>query len=125
MVRDANDFEWVKDRPGYDCRCKTYVDNRGYFAETYKCLDFIAGGIDCEFAQNNQSSSTCVVLRGSRFQIEYLQAKLVHIVSGSVFDVAVDLCESSPTYRKWEGVVLSAEDKHQFFVRRGEGRTIS
>ena len=98
---------------------KAYNDERGYFMETYKRLDFVAGGIDCEFVQDNQSSSTKGVLRGLHFQIEHPQAKLVRVVSGSVFDVAVDLREGSPTYGKWEGVVLSAENKRQFFIPRG------
>ena len=87
--------------------------------ETYKRPDFIAGGIDCEFVQDNQSSSTRGVLRGLHYQIEHPQAKLVRVVSGKVFDVAVDLRKGSPTYGKWEGVVLSAENKRQFFIPRG------
>lgn len=98
---------------------KAYGDDRGYFMETYKHPDFVAGGIDCKFVQDNQSSSTRGVLRGLHFQIEHPQAKLVRVVSGSVFDVAVDLREGSPTYGKWEGVILSAENKRQFFIPRG------
>ncbi len=98
---------------------KSYGDERGYFMETYKKSDFIAGGIDADFVQDNQSSSAQGVLRGLHFQIEHPQAKLVRVVSGSVFDVAVDLREGSPTYGKWEGVVLSAENRRQFFVPRG------
>ena len=70
---------------------KAYGDERGYFAETYKRPDFVAGGIDAEFVQDNQSSSTKGVLRGLHFQIEHPQSKLVRVVSGEVFDVAVDL----------------------------------
>lgn len=69
--------------------------------------------------QDNQSSSTRGVLRGLHFQIEHPQAKLVRVVSAKVFDVEVDLCKGGPTYGKWEGVVLSAENKHQFFIPRG------
>ena len=98
---------------------KAYGDDRGYFMETYKRPDFIAGGIDCEFVQDNQSSSTRGVLRGLHYQIEHPQAKLVRVVSGKVFDVAVDLRKGSPTYGKWEGVVLSAENKRQLFIPRG------
>ncbi|MCR5582935.1 MAG: dTDP-4-dehydrorhamnose 3,5-epimerase [Eggerthellaceae bacterium] len=98
---------------------KAYGDSRGYFMETYKRPDFVAGGIDVDFVQDNQSSSTKGVLRGLHFQIEHPQSKLVRVVSGKVFDVAVDLRESSPTYGKWEGVVLSAENKRQFFIPRG------
>ena len=98
---------------------KAYGDARGYFMETYKRPDFVAGGIDVEFVQDNQSSSTKGVLRGLHFQIEHPQSKLVRVVSGEVFDVCVDLREGSPTYGQWEGVILSAENKRQFFVPRG------
>lgn len=98
---------------------KSYGDDRGYFMETYKKPDFAAGGIDVDFVQDNQSSSTKGVLRGLHFQINHPQSKLVRVVSGEVFDVAVDLREGSSTYGKWEGVILSAENKRQFFIPRG------
>lgn len=98
---------------------KSYGDERGYFMETYKKPDFVAGGIDVDFVQDNQSSSTKGVLRGLHFQINHPQSKLVRVVSGEVFDVAVDLREGSPTYGKWEGVILSAENNRQFFIPRG------
>ena len=98
---------------------KSFGDRRGYFMETYKRPDFVAGGIDAEFVQDNQSSSTRGVLRGLHFQINHPQAKLVRVVRGTVFDVAVDLRPGSPTWGKWEGVVLSAENRRQFFVPRG------
>jgi len=98
---------------------KSYGDDRGYFMETYKKPDFVAGGIDVDFVQDNQSSSVKGVLRGLHFQINHPQSKLVRVVSGEVFDVAVDLRKGSPTYGKWEGVVLSAENKRQFFIPRG------
>lgn len=98
---------------------KTYGDSRGYFMESYKQSDFVTGGIDCDFVQDNQSSSTRGVLRGLHFQIEHPQAKLVRVVFGTVFDVAVDLREDSKTYGKWEGAVLSATNKRQFFIPRG------
>lgn len=98
---------------------KSYGDARGYFMETYKRPDFVAGGIDVEFVQDNQSSSTKGVLRGLHFQIEHPQSKLVRVVSGEVFDVAVDLRPGSPTWGEWEGVVLSAENRRQFFIPRG------
>lgn len=98
---------------------KSYGDERGYFMETYKQPDFVAGGIDVDFVQDNQSASTKGVLRGLHFQINHPQSKLVRVVEGEVFDVAVDLREGSPTYGKWEGVVLSAENKRQFFIPRG------
>lgn len=98
---------------------KTYGDARGYFMETYKQSDFVTGGIDCDFVQDNQSSSTRGVLRGLHFQVKHPQAKLVRVVSGTVFDVAVDLREDSKTYGKWGGAVLSANNKRQFFIPRG------
>ncbi len=98
---------------------KAYGDDRGYFMETYKKPDFVAGGIDVDFVQDNQSSSTKGVLRGLHFQINHPQSKLVRVVSGEVFDVAVDLREGSATYGQWEGVVLSADNKRQFFIPRG------
>lgn len=98
---------------------KSYPDDRGYFMETYKRPDFAAGGIDVDFVQDNQSASTKGVLRGLHFQISHPQSKLVRVVSGKVFDVAVDLRDGSPTYGKWEGVVLSAENRRQFFIPRG------
>lgn len=103
---------------------KAYGDDRGYFMETYKRPDFIAGGIDCEFVQDNQSSSTRGVLRGLHFQIEHPQAKFVRVVSAKVFDVEVDLRKGSPTYGKWKGVVLSAENKRQVLFLVGS-RTAS
>lgn len=93
-----------------------YGDARGYFMETYNYNDYKAAGIDQIFVQDNQSASVKNVLRGLHFQIEYPQDKLVRVVSGEVFDVAVDLRPGSVTYGKWHGVVLSAENKKQFFI---------
>ena len=93
-----------------------FGDARGYFMETYNYNDFKEAGIDCEFVQDNQSSSTKGVLRGLHFQINFPQDKLVRVVNGEVFDVAVDLRKGSKTYGKWYGVVLSAENKKQFFI---------
>ncbi len=93
-----------------------YGDNRGYFMETYQKEDFIKGGIAVDFVQDNQSMSTKGVLRGLHFQKQFSQSKLVRCIKGEVFDVAVDLREGSPTFGKWEGVVLSAENKRQFFI---------
>lgn len=98
---------------------KQYADDRGYFMETYKHPDFIAGGIDVEFVQDNQSSSKRGVLRGLHFQIQHPQSKLVRVVSGKVFDVAVDIREGSLTKGKWVGETLSAENKRQLFIPRG------
>ena len=96
-----------------------FGDARGYFMETYNYNDFKEAGIDVEFVQDNQSSSHKGVLRGLHFQINYPQDKLVRVVNGEVFDVAVDLREGSETYGKWFGVVLSAENKKQFFIPKG------
>lgn len=98
---------------------RSFGDTRGSFMETYKRSDFVAGGIACDFVQDNQSSSAKGVLRGLHFQIEHPQAKLVRVVAGSAFDVAVDLREGSPTFGAWEGVVLSAKNRRQLFIPRG------
>lgn len=91
-------------------------DRRGYFMETYNERDFREAGIDVTFVQDNQSSSARGVLRGLHFQLHYPQAKLVRVVKGTVFDVAVDIRKGSSTYGKWFGVVLSEENKKQFFI---------
>ncbi len=96
-----------------------FGDARGYFMETYNQNDFIEAGIDCVFVQDNQSASKKGVLRGLHFQINYPQDKLVRVISGEVFDVAVDLRKGSETFGKWFGVVLSAENKKQFFIPKG------
>ena len=93
-----------------------YGDNRGYFMETYQKEDFVKGGITVDFVQDNQSMSKKGVLRGLHFQKQFSQSKLVRCIRGEVFDVAVDLREGSPTFGKWEGVILSAENKRQFFI---------
>ena len=94
-----------------------FGDARGYFMETYNYNDFKEAGIDQVFVQDNQSASVKNVLRGLHFQIQYPQDKLVRVVSGEVFDVAVDLRPGSATYGKWFGVVLSAENKKRISVR--------
>lgn len=93
-----------------------YGDNRGYFMESYNYNDFAAEGIDCQFVQDNQSASKKGVLRGLHFQIQYPQDKLVRVIKGEVYDVAVDLREGSETFGKWYGVLLSEENKKQFFI---------
>ncbi|MGN0277314.1 MAG: dTDP-4-dehydrorhamnose 3,5-epimerase [Hominisplanchenecus sp.] len=93
-----------------------FGDERGYFMETYQYNDFKEAGIDVTFVQDNQSASKKGVLRGLHFQIQYPQDKLVRVISGEVFDVAVDLRPGSATYGKWFGVRLSAENKKQFFI---------
>ena len=98
---------------------RKFEDERGYFMETYKRPDFVKGGIDVDFVQDNQSASRKGVLRGLHFQKQFPQSKLVRVVSGKVFDVAVDLRKNSPTFGRWEGVVLSAENRRQFFIPKG------
>ena len=93
-----------------------FGDDRGYFMETYNYNDYKAAGIDQIFVQDNQSASKKGVLRGLHFQINFPQDKLVRVVSGEVFDVAVDLRRESPTYGQWHGEILSAENKKQFFI---------
>ena len=94
-------------------------DSRGYFMETYSARDMAEVGLDIVFVQDNQSCSTKGVLRGLHFQKQYPQTKLVRVIKGSVFDVAVDLRSGSPTYGKWHGEVLSEENKKQFLIPRG------
>ena len=94
-------------------------DARGYFTETYNQKDMEEAGLTMQFVQDNQSGSTKGVLRGLHFQKEYAQGKLVRVVNGEVFDVAVDLREGSATYGKWYGLKLSAENKKQFFIPKG------
>lgn len=94
-------------------------DNRGYFMETYNQREMNEAGIDTVFVQDNQSASIRGVLRGLHRQINFPQSKLVRVVKGSVYDVAVDLRENSPTYLKWYGVELSEDNKKQFFIPKG------
>ncbi len=96
-----------------------FGDDRGYFMETYSETDFAEAGLNYKFVQDNQSSSRKGVLRGLHFQKNHPQAKLVRVLSGEVFDVAVDLRENSPTYGKWVGALLSAENKKQLMIPRG------
>jgi len=98
---------------------QVFGDSRGFFMETYNKNDFTAAGIDVDFVQDNQSASTKNVLRGLHFQIEYPQDKLVRVVKGAVYDVAVDLRVGSKTFGKWFGVELSDENKKQFFIPKG------
>ncbi len=93
-----------------------FGDARGYFMETYNYNDFKEAGIDQVFVQDNQSASKKGVLRGLHFQIEHPQDKLVRVIKGEVFDVAVDLRKDSPTFGQWYGVLLSEENKKQIFV---------
>lgn len=94
-------------------------DSRGYFMETYSQRDVQEAGLDIIFVQDNQSMSTKGVLRGLHFQITYPQTKLVRVISGCVFDVAVDLRPGSETYGKWYGLELSEGNKKQFLIPKG------
>ncbi len=96
-----------------------FGDARGYFMETYNQKDMTEAGLDMTFVQDNQSKSSKGVLRGLHFQKQYPQGKLVRVVSGEVFDVAVDLRKGSKTYGKWHGVILSAENKKQYYIPEG------
>lgn len=96
-----------------------FGDERGYFMETYEKSDFEEIGITGEFVQDNQSRSKKGVLRGLHFQSKHSQAKVVRCIRGEVFDVAVDLRPGSKTYGKWEGVILSEENKKMFMIPRG------
>ena len=96
-----------------------YGDERGYFTETYNSNDMKEAGIDRLFVQDNQSGSVKGVLRGLHYQKEHPQAKLVRVISGAVFDVAVDLRQHSATFGKWYGITLSAENRRQFLIPEG------
>lgn len=100
----------------YEIEPAVFGDARGYFMETYNYQDFKEAGIDMQFVQDNQSASKKGVLRGLHFQFQYPQDKLVRVIRGEVFDAAVDLRKGSATYGKWHGVVLSEENKKQFFI---------
>ena len=109
-------FSWTEIEGLCVIEPKVFGDRRGYFAETYSARDFAEAGIPNVFVQDNQSKSTRGVLRGLHFQKEYSQAKLVRVIRGEVFDVAVDLRPQSATYGMWFGVTLSADNMKQFFI---------
>ena len=94
-------------------------DSRGYFVETYNQHDMEEAGLNMTFVQDNQSKSTKGVLRGLHFQKQYPQGKLVRVIKGSVFDVAVDLRSDSDTYGKWYGIELTADNNKQFYISEG------
>ena len=98
---------------------RVFGDERGYFMETYNAADFEKAGVACAFVQDNQSKSRMGVLRGLHVQRTHPQAKLVRVISGEVFDVAVDCRAGSDTYGQWVGLHLSAENKRQFFIPKG------
>lgn len=103
----------------YIIKPAVYGDSRGYFMETYNQKDMEEAGLTMKFVQDNQSSSCKGVLRGLHFQKEFPQGKLVRVIKGQVFDVAVDLRSGSKTYGKWFGVELTEENKKQFYIPEG------
>ena len=113
----------TKDVDGIEGLCiiepTVHGDNRGYFFESYNKRDMTENGLDLEFVQDNQSMSNKGVLRGLHFQIKYPQVKLVRVIRGAVFDVAVDLRSSSKTFGKWFGIELTAENKKQLYIPKG------
>ena len=113
----------IKDVDGIKGLCvitpAVHGDARGYFMETYSARDMAEAGIDHVFVQDNQSMSVKGVLRGLHFQKQYPQTKLVRVIKGEVFDVAVDLRKDSETFGKWHGELLSEENKKQFLIPKG------
>jgi dTDP-4-dehydrorhamnose 3,5-epimerase len=98
---------------------KVYGDDRGFFLETFQAERYATAGITLPFVQDNHSRSSKGVLRGLHFQKTKPQGKLVRVVRGEVYDVAVDIRLGSPTYGRWEAVVLSEDNKKQFWVPPG------
>jgi dTDP-4-dehydrorhamnose 3,5-epimerase len=99
---------------------KVFGDDRGFFFESFNARDFcVCTGLDVAFVQDNHSKSAKGVLRGLHYQIQHPQGKLVRVTQGEVFDVAVDMRRSSPTFGQWEGVVLSADNKRQLWIPPG------
>lgn len=100
---------------------RVFGDARGFFMETYQAQSFAAAGINANFVQDNQSGSRQGTLRGLHYQVQQAQGKLVRVLVGEIYDVAVDLRRNSPTFGKWVGISLSAENKHQLWVPPGFG----
>lgn len=121
MEKVVGNFKFIETeiKDVYIIEPKVYGDNRGYFMETYKEASFKEAGLNYTFVQDNESKSKKGVLRGLHFQKQFPQAKLVRVLEGEVFDVAVDLRKDSKTYGKYVGVILSAENKKQFMIPRG------
>lgn len=103
----------------YIIESKVFGDERGYFTETYNKELFSEAGLNITFVQDNESKSSKGVLRGLHFQKKHSQGKLVRVTRGEVFDVAVDLRIGSPTYGQWVGVILSEQNKKQFYIPKG------
>ena len=112
-------FIKTKIKDVYIIEPQVFGDNRGYFFESYKKTDFDDAGLVYNFVQDNQSKSKKGVLRGLHYQKNHPQAKLVRVLEGEVFDVAVDLRKNSPTYGQWVGVTLSSQNKKLFMIPRG------
>ncbi len=121
MMKTIGNFSFTETEINgvYIIEMKKFGDHRGYFMETYKKSDFDAAGLCYSFVQDNQSFSRKGVLRGLHFQKTHPQAKLIRVIQGEVFDVAVDLRNNSETYGKWVGVLLSDENNKQFLFPRG------
>ena len=114
-------FQFIKTKiPGVVIiQPKVFGDSRGYFVETFKAPDFTAAGIPANFVQDNESSSTKGVLRGLHFQKNHTQGKLVRVIRGEVYDVAVDVRPGSETFGQWVGITLSSEKKNLLYVPEG------
>ena len=96
-----------------------FKDERGFFMETYHQKKYAEAGIDCRFVQDNHSHSRQGTLRGLHYQLKHSQGKLIYVIGGEIFDVAVDIRHGSPTFGKWIGVHLSEENRRQIFVPKG------
>jgi dTDP-4-dehydrorhamnose 3,5-epimerase len=103
----------------YEIQPKVFGDSRGYFFEAWSERDYAAAGLDMRFVQDNQSKSSKGVLRGLHFQKTYPQGKLVRVILGEVFDVAVDIRPGSPSYGQWHGAILSGERQNLFYISPG------
>jgi dTDP-4-dehydrorhamnose 3,5-epimerase len=98
---------------------KVFGDERGFFMETFQAERFAAAGLPTQFVQDNHSGSTQGILRGLHYQVRQAQGKLVRVIAGEIYDVAVDLRRSSPTFKRWMGVCLSAQNKQQIWIPPG------
>jgi len=101
------------------CMPDVLRDSRGFFVETFHAAKYAAGGITCDFVQDNRSSSLKGVLRGLHYQLRKPQAKLVFCMKGEIFDVAVDIRRGSPTFGRWSAAVLSEGNQRQLFIPPG------
>jgi dTDP-4-dehydrorhamnose 3,5-epimerase len=98
---------------------RVFGDERGFFFESWNRREFERNGIGCDFVQDNHSRSARGILRGLHYQTEHAQGKLVRVIAGEVFDVAVDLRRSSPSFGRWVGAYLSAENRHMLWIPAG------